>query len=372
MTSLPTPPGRPLKVAIVGCGKIADGHVEGIRLLPELATIVAVCDREPLMAEQLAMRFRIPRCFDRLEDLLESERPDVVHVTTPPQVHVALAKQALAAGCHVFVEKPFALDRASAKEVLDLAAQVGRKVTVGYLSFFEPPALALRQMVARGDLGTPVHVESFYGYDLNGGFGKALLGDANHWVHRLPGKLFQNIIDHMLNKIAEFVTDDDPEVLAFASTLRSERFGDIRDQLPDELRVIVRGAKVTGYGTFSSHIRPMAQFVRLYGTRNIAHVDYIGRTVTLASSPQLPSAIGRLGPAFGQGLAHVREGLRNVVSFAKSDFHYFAGMNHLIKAFYASILDGGDPPIPPRDILRIATWMDEIFRQTSRGGGQTS
>jgi predicted dehydrogenase len=363
-------PARPLKVAIVGCGKIADGHVEEIRKLPELATIVGVCDRELLMAEQLAMRFALPRFFDSFETLLDSERPDVVHVTTPPQSHVALAKQALAAGCHVYVEKPFALDQAGAKEVLDLAAAVGRKVTVGYLSYFEPPALALREMVARGDLGTPVHVESFYGYDLQGGFGKAVLGDADHWVHRLPGKLFQNIIDHMLNKIVEFVTDDAPQVHAFASSLRSLRTGDVRDQLPDELRVVIRGAKVTGYGTFSSHIRPLAQFVRVYGTRNIAHVDYVARTVTLASSPRLPSAVGRLVPAFEQGLAHFSAGLRNVGSFAKSDFHFFAGMNHLISSFYKSILDGGDAPIPARDILRIAGLMDEIFRQTTGWNGR--
>ena len=51
----------PLKVAIVGCGRIADGHMEQIRRLPGLARVVAACDREPLMAEQLATRFRIDK-----------------------------------------------------------------------------------------------------------------------------------------------------------------------------------------------------------------------------------------------------------------------------------------------------------------------
>ena len=48
-----------LKVAIVGCGKVADQHVEEIAKLPQLARVVGVCDLEPLMAEQLASRFSI-------------------------------------------------------------------------------------------------------------------------------------------------------------------------------------------------------------------------------------------------------------------------------------------------------------------------
>ena len=49
-----------LKVAIVGCGKIADAHVEEARKIPGVE-VVAVCDQEPIMAEQLAVRYAIPR-----------------------------------------------------------------------------------------------------------------------------------------------------------------------------------------------------------------------------------------------------------------------------------------------------------------------
>jgi len=287
-----------LCVAIVGCGKIADGHVEEIRKLPGQAQVVAVCDREGLMAEQLATRFAIPAHYDDFAQLLERERPDVVHITTPPQSHAALALQALAAGCHVYVEKPFALDGAQAAQMVAAAQSQHRKMTVGHSYFFDPPALQLRRLVAEGALGEPVHVESFYGYDLGGAFGKALLADTSHWVHGLPGKLFHNIIDHMLNKILEFVPDEVPQVTALASSLRSERFGDERDAMMDELRVLVWGQRVTGYGTFSSHIRPAGHLVRVYGTRNTAHVDLVARTITLQASPKLPSAIGRLLPPF--------------------------------------------------------------------------
>jgi predicted dehydrogenase len=295
----------------------------------------------------------------------------VVHITTPPQSHAALALTALAAGCHVYVEKPFALDSAQAVKVLAAAEAAHRKLTVGYSSLFDPPILRLHELVASGVLGEPVHVESFYGYNLDGPFGKALLADPDHWVHGLPGKLFHNIIDHMLNKIVAFIPDDTPSVTAMASARRPQRLGDVRDTMMDELRVLVHGQRVTGYGTFSSHIRPAAQFVRVYGTRNIAHADLTSRAVTLEASTKLPSAIGRLVPPFEQAAALAGQGLSNLGRFLRSDFQYFAGMRTLMSRFFESIAQDGPVPIPYRDILRISRMMDEIFRQvraaTARG-----
>ena len=68
-----------LRIGIVGCGKIADGHVEQIRATGR-GDVVAVCDREPLMVEQLAERMRIPGRHTDLATMLANERLDVVHV----------------------------------------------------------------------------------------------------------------------------------------------------------------------------------------------------------------------------------------------------------------------------------------------------
>ena len=107
-----------LRVGIIGCGKIADGHVEQIRAIGR-GEVVAVCDREPLMAEQLAVRLKIPGRYDDAAEMFAKERLDVVHIATPPDSHLFLAKMAFAAGCHVFMEKPFALTAAQARiEVL--------------------------------------------------------------------------------------------------------------------------------------------------------------------------------------------------------------------------------------------------------------
>ncbi len=351
-----------LKIAIVGCGQIADGHISEIQKLNN-AEVVGVCDLEILMAKQAASRYGVPGYYDRFTEMLESEQPDVVHITTPPQAHLSLASTAIDAGCHVYVEKPFTPTHEETVKLIEHAETKGRKLTIGHIYFFDPPALALREIVKDGTIGDPVHVESFYGYSLAGPFGRAIMSNSTHWVHDLPGKLFQNNIDHLLNKIIEFVDDDQPLIKVFGKVQRTSQVGDIRDDMPDELRVMIQGSSTSAYATFSSHIKPTAHFMRLYGTKNIAHADFIARTLTLEQEPTLPSAIGRLLPAFNMGKQYKREGWKNVGRFMRSDFHFFAGMHTLISRFYDSILHDTPPPVSHRDIRRISWMMDEIFRQ---------
>src|SRR3989441_4214040 len=95
-----------LKVAIVGCGKIADAHAEQIQRIAG-CQIVGVCDREPLMARQLYERFQVARYFADLDELLHETRPDVVHVTTPPrsEEHTSELQSLAYLVCRLLLEK---------------------------------------------------------------------------------------------------------------------------------------------------------------------------------------------------------------------------------------------------------------------------
>lgn len=363
-----------LKVAIVGCGKIADGHVEEIRKMPELAEVVGVCDLEGLMAEQLATRYGIAVHTARFEELLERTRPDVVHITTPPGSHLPLTRASVSAGCHVLVEKPLTPTLAEAEALVSEVKRANKKLGIGHTYYFDPPALIMRELIAQGVLGETVHAESYYGYSLAGPFGSALLRDGSHWVHRLPGQLLQNNIDHLLNKLVEFFPGDNPKVSAFGSVRRPERFGDMRDNFVDEARITLNGKRMTAYATFSAHAKPAGHFLRVYGTKNTVLVDHVARTVTLEMPPNLPSAFGRLLPPWHHVVQFAREGARNVVRFVKSDFHFFAGLNHLLSRYYRSILDDTPAPIPDSDILWLARVCDDVYGQLAaeRAGATAS
>jgi predicted dehydrogenase len=362
-----------LRVGIVGCGKIADGHAEVVQHL-DGAELVAVCDREPLLAEQLAVRYGIPRWYGDMEQMLQRERLDVVHITTPPAVHLPLTKTAVAAGCHVFLEKPLALSLTDCKALIDTVVAGGRQMTINYWPNFDPPALKLREMLAYGVIGDPVHAEAFIGYDLAGAYGQALMGDAGHWVHRLPGKLFQNMMDHIFNRIVPLFPDVEPDVHAFAFKRRTAIRGDATDAMLDELRVVLKAGGVSAYGSLCSHARPVANTLKIYGTKNTVELDYNNRTVVLASSQKYPSAVGRLVPPFQMAARYLSQGRKNVGAFRRSEFHFFAGMSNLLSLFYGGIRRDTTPPIPYAEILRVASVMDQVIEQvypqasTSTGG----
>ncbi len=353
---------RKLRIGIIGCGKIADGHAEVVKHLAG-AELAAVCDRESLLAEQLAVRFGVPAWYGNVAEMLDRERLDVVHITTPPAVHLALTRQCVAAGAHVFLEKPLALTAPEAQQLIDAVIAGGRQMTINYWPNFDPPAMEFKQILARGVLGDPVHVEAFIGYDLAGAYGQALMGDASHWVHRLPGKLFQNMMDHIFNRIVPFFPDAEPEVHAFAFKRREEIRGDGTDAMLDELRVFLRSGGVSAYGSLCSHARPVANLLKVYGTKSTVEVDFNNRSVVMAASQKYPSALGRLVPPFQMAGRYLSVAKRNVNQFRKNEFHFFAGMSRLLEEFYSAIRAGTAPPIPYAEILRVAEVMDRVIEQ---------
>jgi len=198
-----------LKVAIVGCGKIADAHASQI-LRIKGCEIVGVCDREPLMARQLYERFPVKRYFSDLGELLTDARPHVVHITTPPESHFNIATSCLERGCHVYVEKPITLHEGEAQRLVALANEKGLKLTAGHDDQFSHVARRMRTLVESGYLGgVPLHMESYYCYDLSDpDYARALLGDKEHWVWRLPGRLLHNTISHGIARINQYARDE--------------------------------------------------------------------------------------------------------------------------------------------------------------------
>ena len=353
-----------LRVAIVGCGKIADSHAAQIRRIKG-CDIVAVCDREELMARQLAERFKVERYFDDLGRLLEESRPHVVHITTPPQSHFAIARQCLERGCHVYVEKPFTLDAREAEELVRLAERRGLGLTVGHDAQFSHAARRMRDLISRGYLGDRVvHMESYYGYDFGDArYAAAFLRDRDHWVRNLPGGLLQNVISHGVARIAEFLRGESPRVIAqgFASPpLR--KFGE--ESVLDELRVIIVDEYLTtAYFTFSSTIRPVLHQFRIFGSQNGIVLDERQQIVVKLRGSAFKSYVERFVPPVIFAKQYVANAVHNVRLFLGNDFHMESGKKELIAAFYRSIVEGTPAPIPSREILLTARLMDSIFEQ---------
>lgn len=353
-----------LKIGIIGCGKIADQHAEQIQRIPG-CEIVGVCDSEELMAKQMYERFPMRHWFNDVAKLLEISRPDVVHITTPPHSHFALGKLCLEAGSNVYIEKPFTVNTAEAEELIDISKEKKLKLTVGHNAQFTHAAIRMRELIGQGFLGNPpVHMESYYCYNFTDqSYAKALLGDKQHWVRKLPGKLLHNIISHGISKIAEFFPGDSPDVLVHGFTsplLRSINEPDI----VDEVRVIISDKSgTTAYFTFSSQISPPLRQFRIYGRENSLVIDDDHQTLIRVNGTQYKSYLNQFVPPYYYAKQYMVNLRINMMKFLRADFHNDAGMKHLIESFYRSVRDNAPLPIPYREILLTSRIMDAIFHQ---------
>jgi predicted dehydrogenase len=241
----------------------------------------------------------------------------------------------------------------------------GLKITAGHDDQFRHVARRMRALVQDGFLGPrPVHMESYYCYELGGsGYAKALLGDKHHWIRKLPGKLLHNIISHGIARIAEFLTGDSPQVIAcgFTSPALKSRG---ESEIIDELRVIICDEeRATAYFTFSSQMRPALHQFRIYGEKNGLILDQDQETLIRLRGERYVSYAEKFIPPVSfarQYLGNLRTNLR---TFLASDFHMKSGMKYLIESFYQSIVGGTSVPIPYREILLTAQIMDAIFAQ---------
>jgi predicted dehydrogenase len=353
-----------LRVAIVGCGKIADLHVHAIRRAPE-CRIVSLCDQEILMARQLGERFGISECFSDLAKMLEAASPDVVHITTPPQVHFCLAQQCLDSGSHVYLEKPFTVTSQEADSLIKFAESRGLKLAAGHNSQFTHEMLEMRRLIELGFFGgKPVHLESHFSYDLGDtSYVGPLLGSRTHWVRRLPGKLLHNIISHGIAKLAEFLDDDLTEIVARAD--QSPRLRSLGgEEILDELRVLIRdNSGTTAFFCFSTRIKPGLHQFRICGPRNSIVVDLSSGSLIRSENRSYKSYLTYFVPPLKNAREHLRNARRNIVNFLGRKLYQDYGMTELISRFYESIRLSAPPPIPYREILLTARIMDKIFAQ---------
>jgi predicted dehydrogenase len=355
-----------LKIGIIGCGKIADSHAGQIQRIKG-CEIVGVCDTEEMMAKQLFERIPAKGFYSDIDTFLTSAKPDVVHITTPPQSHLAIGLKCLEHGAHILVEKPFTINTDEARILFDAATKADRKVTVGHDGQFSPVARRLRNLVKEDYLGgDPVHMESYWCYDLSDPtYAKALLADTQHWARKLPGGLPHNIINHGVSKVAEFLSGESADVIAYGFVSPFlQKLGETK--IVDELRVIIHDEKgTTAYFTFSTQMRPSLHQFTIYGHDNGIMIDEDKRILLKLSGKNFKSyAEHFLQPAI-YAKQHLGNLSYNVRSFLKMQSHFDDGKFQLFKSFYQSITDNAPLPIPYREIVLTSLIMDKIFEQVN-------
>ncbi|MCI6603423.1 MAG: Gfo/Idh/MocA family oxidoreductase [Clostridiales bacterium] len=150
----------PLKFALVGLGRAARHHLMALRVQQKKGRVelIAVADANQAAADKALHThakayFKDVPIYASLGEILEHCPPDVVAITTPSGSHKALAMEALAAGCHLLVEKPIAMSSEDAREICEAAEKAGKRVALGHVYRYFPLVDQVQHDLRNGRFG---------------------------------------------------------------------------------------------------------------------------------------------------------------------------------------------------------------------------
>ena len=148
-----------INIGIIGCGNISSIYMENIPKFDHLS-LVACADLDIDRARTQAEEYQIPKTYT-VQELLNDPDIDLVINLTIPNAHAAVCVQALEAGKHVYVEKPLAITREDAREILDTAGKKGLFVGSAPDTFLGAGVQTALQLIETGEIGVPIGASAF-------------------------------------------------------------------------------------------------------------------------------------------------------------------------------------------------------------------
>ncbi len=332
-----TPTGA-LQIGFIGAGSMARAHARAIGRTGFAAKIIGVFDADAETADEFAATFG-GRRFASVAELLTEARPDVVHVCTTAGAHFDAAQQALLAGAHVYVEKPFVETTTDARALLTLAADHGRLICAGHQLLADPVYEALISAARR--VQPAMRAESLLSFA-----SPTLRHDA---PPRARIAQLLDVVPHPLYTLVDAI-----ERLAPGSAMALTSC----DASPDAVEAIIVASGVRGRLFVSLAARPVASTLSIAGENGTLSADFIRGCVTGVANPGTTPIEKILNPVFeGASL-----GVRSMVGIARrlANHGEYPGLAPLIQRFYSAIRTGANSPTRPDHLLSVVDLYEQI------------
>lgn len=324
-----------VRVALLGAGAISAEHADALRFVPEAQT-VAVCDLSAKRGEELAERFKIPAIYSNLEQMVERERPDVIHVLTPPQTHTDLALECIELGCNVYVEKPFGLSVAACEQVKQASEARGLVAGVNHNLLFRPAIEETVRLIQSCRIGKLHHVGVSYVLPES----SLPLKDAAQFMFQDPLNMLFEVGPHPLSVIRK--------LLGRLRTLDAVPGGDMiaaGNQMFHSIWQIIATAERGTAQLFLSVGQGSRDItVSAYGQDGTIHADVVRNAVKLVEWPDrriygdLFQAIGNAKELVRGAAMPLRSRIRKGMGWgADPSLHSMLGS---IRSFYESLTEG--------------------------------
>ncbi len=361
-----------MRAAVVGTGAISVEHLtflsgrsRFVELPDRRVKPVAVCDLSPISARYAAETFDVDAHYTDLEQLLEFERPDVVHILTPPSTHVPLASLCLEAGAHVICEKPVAANIDELHALLDVAERCGRKITESHNYCFNPAIAELTQMLTDGTLGSLREVEIRIALPVTDPDGR--FGDANlpHPIHSMPAGVIHDFTTHFASLLLHFTGNIRfPRVTAAWSNHSADPL--FRYDNLDAL-MIGNGADgpVHGRFRFEAGAGPDTFTVRVYGSRGWAETDLFQPNTRVVMPRVGGSQLSPIANHVANGAGLIRNGMANLGRKVMQRTPY-EGLHLFLDDTYRALATGDELPVTADDMRAVCSLIDQLLEEKTR------
>lgn len=350
---------RTLKVGILGCGRMADNHVQAIKAAT--GELVAVADVNIESARRLAKRCGIQNAYGSLEEMLQAEQLDVLHIVTPPAEHYECAKAAIEHGVSVFIEKPVVFTTEQISDLYNRAVTNRVLVCPDFLLLFHPKLQKVLRLVNSGRLGRILHIDSHLRVD------PAILhaseirdGAALHWSYKLPGGVLHNYITHPLY-IALYFSGKIRKITAVGRA-----FGGLPQELVDHLTLHIDGEKCSASVVLSFHIQPATQELRIYGESGSAYINFDWQIASVDFPGSLPRLIHRAISPYLHAAQLCWEATSSIWKFLRGKVVSIESLCILTSRFYDSIRQSCQPPISRELTVEVVRAEELIVEQAGK------
>ncbi|WP_172117850.1 Gfo/Idh/MocA family protein [Halomonas hibernica] len=154
---------KTLNIGLIGSGFMGQAHADAYHRarmlyhdLPLIPHLYAIADQGDEAAETARSRLGFEKSYGDWRQLIDDPKVDVVDITSPNALHHEMALAAIAAGKHVYCEKPLAMSDEQAREMHEAAERAGVKTMVAFNNTKTPAALLAKQLIDAGEIGRPI------------------------------------------------------------------------------------------------------------------------------------------------------------------------------------------------------------------------
>ncbi len=241
---------KSIGICVVGAGRAGLVHARNYRQIVPGASLVAVVDADPDLAQKAARELEIDLYFSTLQEALQGASFEAVCIASPTFTHRDLATAAAKEGKHIFCEKPMAITLAEAEEMIEAASAAKVILQMGFMRRFDPAFRVAKERIESGAIGTPMLVRS-----LTRGPGL-----PPRWACdiRTSNGMLAEVNSHDFDTIRWLAESEFERIYAEANTLKcfdlKEEFPDFYDNAVVSLRLkngslgIIDGSCPVGYG----------------------------------------------------------------------------------------------------------------------------